>query len=211
MAAAIALWKSGEKSIPDTWSEGPIWTSALAFSAMGLMSANLGIQGVMAKRLNTQFGTTRTFLHGSARRIPADVMSVVLTTVMVEVRPSCYADFLRKTHLGFVGFCRPQALPTCQPRSKSKDACFSLLILRGTLGSCTSVSHWCRRMSWPCHWVEISRNGWVAASPFRDLRPELQIKFLEYFLSRDLTCYLDFYWHPVYQVSCYIRTTDSSN
>ncbi|KAH8825258.1 hypothetical protein DL96DRAFT_1737862 [Flagelloscypha sp. PMI_526] len=49
--ACIALWKSGEQSIPDSC----------------LMSANLGMQGVMAKRLNTQFGT-----------------SLVLTTVMVE-------------------------------------------------------------------------------------------------------------------------------
>ncbi|KAI6131447.1 hypothetical protein EDD16DRAFT_1469738 [Pisolithus croceorrhizus] len=67
MGAAIALWKSHMPwyAAPDS---GPIWTSALAFLAYGFMSASMGLQGVMAKRLNTQFST-----------------SVVLTSIWCEL------------------------------------------------------------------------------------------------------------------------------
>ncbi|KAG6910734.1 hypothetical protein DXG01_008266 [Tephrocybe rancida] len=67
MAAALTIWKSGEFSIADERAD-PSWTNALSFVALAFMSASLGVQGVLGKRLNTQFGTT-----------------IVLTTVWVEL------------------------------------------------------------------------------------------------------------------------------
>ncbi|KAJ3201868.1 hypothetical protein HDU82_007814 [Entophlyctis luteolus] len=46
----------------------PSWTSAAAFLGLAFASASLGLQGIVAKRLNTQFGTT-----------------LVLTTIWVEL------------------------------------------------------------------------------------------------------------------------------
>ncbi|KAG6896116.1 hypothetical protein C0993_008744 [Termitomyces sp. T159_Od127] len=67
MASAVTLWQSGELSIADTRAD-PSWNNALSFVALAFMSASLGVQGVLGKRLNTQFGTT-----------------IVLTTVWVEL------------------------------------------------------------------------------------------------------------------------------
>ncbi|KAL0958493.1 hypothetical protein HGRIS_000632 [Hohenbuehelia grisea] len=67
MAASIALWKSGQASIADDRGD-PSWTNTLTFVGIGFMSASLGVQGIMGKRLNTQFTTT-----------------IVLTTVWVEL------------------------------------------------------------------------------------------------------------------------------
>ncbi|KNZ79449.1 hypothetical protein J132_09825 [Termitomyces sp. J132] len=67
MAAAVTLWQSGEPSIADTRAD-PSWNNVLSFVALAFMSASLGVQGVLGKRLNTQFGTT-----------------IVLTTVWVEL------------------------------------------------------------------------------------------------------------------------------
>ncbi|KAG6828223.1 hypothetical protein H0H92_008756 [Tricholoma furcatifolium] len=67
MAASLALWKSGELSVADQ-RDNPSWTNALSFVCLAFMSASLGVQGVLGKRLNTQFGTT-----------------IVLTTVWVEL------------------------------------------------------------------------------------------------------------------------------
>lgn len=57
MAAAIAFWKSGQPSIASDRAV-PAWTDALSFVGLGFMSASLGLQGILAKRLNTQFGTS---------------------------------------------------------------------------------------------------------------------------------------------------------
>ncbi|KAJ7154675.1 hypothetical protein C8R46DRAFT_1118055, partial [Mycena filopes] len=46
----------------------PSWTNALTFVGLAFMSASLGVQGIVGKRLNTQFTTT-----------------IVLTTVWVEL------------------------------------------------------------------------------------------------------------------------------
>ncbi|KAJ3212375.1 hypothetical protein HDU83_001847 [Entophlyctis luteolus] len=46
----------------------PSWTSAPAFLGLAFASASLGLQGIVSKRLNTQFGTT-----------------LVLTTIWVEL------------------------------------------------------------------------------------------------------------------------------
>lgn len=57
MASAVTLWQSGELSIADTRAD-PSWNNVLSFVALAFMSASLGVQGVLGKRLNTQFGTT---------------------------------------------------------------------------------------------------------------------------------------------------------
>lgn len=67
MAAAVALWKSGQPSIANNRGD-PAWTNVLTFVALTFMSASLGLQGIQGKRLNTQFGTT-----------------IVLTTIWVEL------------------------------------------------------------------------------------------------------------------------------
>ncbi|KAF8157070.1 hypothetical protein B0H34DRAFT_789590 [Crassisporium funariophilum] len=67
MAGAIAFWKAGQDSIANQ-RDDPAWTNALSFVGLAFMSASLGVQGILGKRLNTQFGTT-----------------IVLTTVWVEL------------------------------------------------------------------------------------------------------------------------------
>ncbi|KAG7086879.1 hypothetical protein E1B28_002799 [Marasmius oreades] len=67
MAAAVTIWKSGSGSIADHRAD-PAWTNGLSYAAIVFMSASLGLQGIQAKRLNTQFTTT-----------------IVLTTVWVEL------------------------------------------------------------------------------------------------------------------------------
>ncbi|KAL4068486.1 hypothetical protein V8B97DRAFT_2058722 [Scleroderma yunnanense] len=57
MAAAIAIWKSGQPSFADARSN-PAWSNTLSFVCIGFMSASMGLQGIMGKRLNTQFTTT---------------------------------------------------------------------------------------------------------------------------------------------------------
>ncbi|KAI6017121.1 hypothetical protein EDC04DRAFT_3093457 [Pisolithus marmoratus] len=57
MAAAIAIWKSGQRSVSDS-RDDPAWTNAFSFVCIGFMSASMGLQGIMGKRLNTQFTTT---------------------------------------------------------------------------------------------------------------------------------------------------------
>ncbi|KAF5349167.1 hypothetical protein D9756_009465 [Leucocoprinus leucothites] len=67
MAGAIAFWKSGQPGISGE-RDLPAWTNALTFVGLAFISASLGVQGIVGKRLNTQFGTT-----------------IVLTTVWVEL------------------------------------------------------------------------------------------------------------------------------
>ncbi|OBZ77952.1 hypothetical protein A0H81_02078 [Grifola frondosa] len=67
MAAAVTAWQSGQGSIAESRGD-PAWTNALTFVALGFMSASLGLQGIMGKRVNTQFATT-----------------IVLTTVWCEL------------------------------------------------------------------------------------------------------------------------------
>ena len=57
MASAIAFWKAGQPSISNA-RDDPAWTNALSFVGLAFMSASLGVQGILGKRLNTQFGTT---------------------------------------------------------------------------------------------------------------------------------------------------------
>jgi hypothetical protein len=57
MAAALAIWRSGERSIGATRGD-IVWSNAKAFVALGFACASLGLQGIMGKRVNTQFATT---------------------------------------------------------------------------------------------------------------------------------------------------------
>lgn len=67
MAGAIAFWKSAQPSIADE-RDTPAWSNVETFVGLAFISASLGLQGVLGKRLNTAFGTT-----------------IVLTTVWVEL------------------------------------------------------------------------------------------------------------------------------
>ncbi|KAG2064129.1 hypothetical protein BDR04DRAFT_1110563 [Suillus decipiens] len=57
MAAAIAIWQSHQGSVADGRAN-PAWTNVLSFVCIGFMSASMGLQGIMGKRVNTQFTTT---------------------------------------------------------------------------------------------------------------------------------------------------------
>ncbi|KAG1871552.1 hypothetical protein F4604DRAFT_1623408 [Suillus subluteus] len=57
MAAAIAIWQSHEGSVADARAN-PAWTNVLSFVCIGFLSASMGLQGIMGKRVNTQFTTT---------------------------------------------------------------------------------------------------------------------------------------------------------
>lgn len=59
MAAALTIWKSGEASVADNRGDA-IWSNALAFVTIAFLSASVGLQGIMAKRVGTQFTTTGT-------------------------------------------------------------------------------------------------------------------------------------------------------
>ncbi|KAF9788687.1 hypothetical protein BJ322DRAFT_1106658 [Thelephora terrestris] len=57
MAASIAIWQSGEGSIaPNRIS--PAWSNPLSFLCLAFMSASMGLQGIMGKRINSPFATT---------------------------------------------------------------------------------------------------------------------------------------------------------
>ncbi|THH08836.1 hypothetical protein EW145_g2442 [Phellinidium pouzarii] len=67
MAAAVTVWQGGQGSIAAVRGD-PAWTNALSYIALGFASASIGLQGIMGKRVNSQFATT-----------------VVLTTVWCEL------------------------------------------------------------------------------------------------------------------------------
>jgi len=89
MAAAIAIWKSGQGSVADARSN-PAWSNTLSFVCVGFMSASMGLQGIMGKRMNTQFTTTGSGLcifvsgdYGAEFNCP--FLLVVLTTTWCEL------------------------------------------------------------------------------------------------------------------------------
>jgi len=67
MAGSLAIWKSDQRSISFSRGE-PNWTNTLGFVGLGFISASIGLQGIMGKRVNSQFATT-----------------VVLTTIWCEL------------------------------------------------------------------------------------------------------------------------------
>ena len=58
--AAIKIWQSHQGSIAAVRGD-PSWTVALTYVGLAFMSASLGLQGILGKRLNTQFTTTSAF------------------------------------------------------------------------------------------------------------------------------------------------------
>lgn len=84
-AAAISIWQSHEGSVA-TERADPSWGNLLSFVCLAFMSASLGVQGIMGKRLNTQFTTTSVFkLPSPWIMLIAISITVVLTTVWVEL------------------------------------------------------------------------------------------------------------------------------
>jgi hypothetical protein len=69
MAAAIAIWKSGQASVADARAD-PAWSNTLSFVCIGFMSASMGLQGIMGKRTNTQFTTTGEFFFSYSAVCP---------------------------------------------------------------------------------------------------------------------------------------------
>lgn len=59
-AGTVAIWQSGSASIAADRGE-PAWTNAASFVGLALISASMGLQGSMAKLLNTHFATTGRF------------------------------------------------------------------------------------------------------------------------------------------------------
>ena len=57
MAAAVAIWQSGEGSIAPNRTT-PAWSNTISFVCLAFMSASMGLQGIMGKRINSQFATT---------------------------------------------------------------------------------------------------------------------------------------------------------
>lgn len=57
MGASILIWQSREGSVAAERGE-PAWTNVLSYVGLGLISASMGLQGIMGKRLNTHFTTT---------------------------------------------------------------------------------------------------------------------------------------------------------
>jgi len=61
MGGAIALWQTHQGSVASDRAE-PSWTKAGTYACLGLISASMGLQGIMGKRVNTQFATTSASL-----------------------------------------------------------------------------------------------------------------------------------------------------
>lgn len=62
MAAAISIWQGGQTSFADGRGD-PSWTNAGGFIGLGFASASIGLQGIMGKRVNSQFATTGRHLQ----------------------------------------------------------------------------------------------------------------------------------------------------
>ena len=78
MAAAVTIWQSGQGSIAPNRSS-PAWSNTVSFVCLGFMSASMGLQGIMGKKINSQFATT-----------------VVLTSVWCELMADPKLFSLRK-------------------------------------------------------------------------------------------------------------------
>lgn len=57
IAAAVLMWEGRESSVADARYD-PAWSGTLSFAFTGFLSASMGLQGVMAKRVGTHFSTT---------------------------------------------------------------------------------------------------------------------------------------------------------
>jgi uncharacterized membrane protein YfcA len=61
IAAAVLMWEDRESSVADA-RDDPAWSGTLSFAFTGFLSASMGLQGVMAKRVGTHFSTTGAHL-----------------------------------------------------------------------------------------------------------------------------------------------------
>ena len=61
MSAALTAWQSGQASLSPGRGE-VAWTNAMTFVALGFMSASMGLQSIMGKRMNTEYATTGALL-----------------------------------------------------------------------------------------------------------------------------------------------------
>lgn len=84
MAGALAFWKSGQGSIANQ-RDDPAWTNVLTFVGLAFISASLGLQGILGKRLNTQFGTTSTCDLGSLPSL-CSILSEVIDFLIFDSR-----------------------------------------------------------------------------------------------------------------------------
>jgi len=88
MSAALTLWGSGEGSVADNRGD-PFWTNVLSFLCVAFLSLSMGLQGIMAKRLDTYFAATGMFpryiffLDGAC--LTTYCCIVVLTTTWVDL------------------------------------------------------------------------------------------------------------------------------
>ena len=60
LAAGILL-RGGDQ--PSFSTNGPTWTKVEGYAALAFASASMGLQGIMGKRVNTQFATTSAYEH----------------------------------------------------------------------------------------------------------------------------------------------------
>ena len=59
MGGAIALHEGHQRSVANV-RDDLAWSNACSYAALGLISMSMGLQGIMGKRVNTQFTTTST-------------------------------------------------------------------------------------------------------------------------------------------------------
>jgi len=59
VAASIAIWENDQQSVATGGTLA--WSDWLSYVCIAFLSASLGLQGTMAKKLNTAFGTSSTF------------------------------------------------------------------------------------------------------------------------------------------------------
>ncbi|OAX43147.1 hypothetical protein K503DRAFT_862515 [Rhizopogon vinicolor AM-OR11-026] len=57
MASAILMWNGRESNVADA-RDAPAWSDTLSFLFTGFLSASMGLQGVMARRVNSHFSAT---------------------------------------------------------------------------------------------------------------------------------------------------------
>ncbi|KAG2129653.1 uncharacterized protein EDB93DRAFT_1323428, partial [Suillus bovinus] len=84
MAAAVLMWKSDELSVADVRAD-PVWTNALSFVCIGFLSASMGLQAIMGRRVNTEFTTTGMFQPYFYFFLLSHFSAVVLTTTWCEL------------------------------------------------------------------------------------------------------------------------------
>ena len=89
---------SGEGSIASARAD-PAWSSGLAFIAVGCMSASMGLQGIMGKRMNTHFTTTGMSFFGCHVQTLVSwpfLFVVVLTTTWCELVTEPYLFYFNQ-------------------------------------------------------------------------------------------------------------------